>query len=331
MHNCVLYRQTRRNNSMLLNIERDFLCVCTQETSVLVKDNKFNVSFAAVPAVLKFAVLRLYWLLIRAIKFLQLQSWFITPSTMFGQLSKTLTNAASRLWSLRPDRADRMNLPKMTRRLSPKQLSVLPIFWVALLSDGLLRNCENISLPKRSYLRSALKHFAAFCMRERLSLGVTKHGKNVTIRSLSLKKTDSQVCKPAGIQRPNDFIRRVWPSGNSSSAWTKLLSYRPSETTSGHIYSSSWCSALAGVLRCTREKVVGLCSFSQTASGISGSIETFTQEVSERAANTSDFGQLLTAPQGESAAVLLQEQYSFNLDADERFMAKSYRVPVYSC
>ena len=280
MHNCVLYRQTRRNNSMLLNIERDFLCVCTQETSALVKGNKFNVYFDAVPAVLKFAVPKLCWPLIRVTKFLQSPTWFITPNTMFGQLSKILTNAASKPWSPSLDRADRMNLLKMTRHLSPKRLTVLPIFWAALLSDGPLRNCKNISLPKKSYLRLVLKHFAVFCMRKRLSLGVTKHGKNATTQSLSLKKTDSQVCKPARIQRPDDFIRRVRPSGNSTSAWTELLPYRPSETTSGNIYSSSWCSALAGVLRYTRETVVGVYPPSQTTSGIFGSIEAFTKEVS---------------------------------------------------
>jgi hypothetical protein len=76
---------------------------------------------------------------------------------------------------------------------------------------------------------------------------------------------------------------------------------------------------------------VGIYPLSQTTSGISGSIEAFTKEVSERAANTSDFGQFLAASQGESAAVLPQKQYSFNLDANKRFMAKSYRVSVHSC
>jgi hypothetical protein len=76
---------------------------------------------------------------------------------------------------------------------------------------------------------------------------------------------------------------------------------------------------------------VGLCSAPQTASGIPGSIETVKEEVSEKSAYSSDLGQLLAAPQRKDTAVLPQEQYPFDLDADQCFMAQSYRMSVYPC
>ena len=331
MHNCVLYRQTRRNNSMLLPMERDFLCVCTQETSALVKDNKFSEYFAAVPVVSRFAVPKLYWLPIKAIKYRLSQSLFTIRNITFGRLSKILTNMALRPWGQNHDRAGRMNLLKTTRHLLQKQLNALQTCWVALLNVGLWKNLESISSEKKSFLRSALKRFEASCMTKRSSFDGSKHGKNATIRSLSLKKTDSQICKPALIQWPDDLIRRIRPTGDSSSAGTSLLSYGSPEKTSCNVYTPTWCSALAGFLRCAQEKAVGLCSFSQAASGIPRSIKAFKEEVSEKSANPFDPGQLLTPSQGKGIAVLSKEQYSPDLDTDQCFMAESYRMSVYPC
>jgi len=151
------------------------------------------------------------------------------------------------------------------------------------------------------------------------------------IQGLSLKKTNPQVCKQARIQWPHDIIRRIRPVGDSSSAGTNLLPYEPSEKTSCNVYSPAWCSALAGFLRHTQEKAVGLCSASQATSGIPRSIETFKEEVSERPANSSDPGQLLTPPQGKGTALFPEEQYSFDLDTDQCIMAQSYRMPIYPC
>jgi len=48
------------------------------------------------------------------------------------------------------------------------------------------------------------------------------------------------------------------------------------------------------------------------------------------AANSSDIGQFLAAPQGRCEAVLPKEQCAFDLDADERVVAQSDRMPVYA-
>jgi hypothetical protein len=76
---------------------------------------------------------------------------------------------------------------------------------------------------------------------------------------------------------------------------------------------------------------VGLCSASQATSGISGDIETVKKEVFERSTNSLDPGQLFATPQGKGTAVLPEEQYSFDLDADQCIMAQSYRMSVYPC
>jgi len=57
----------------------------------------------------------------------------------------------------------------------------------------------------------------------------------------------------------------------------------------------------------------------------------FKEEVSEKSANSFDPGQFLAAPQTESNAFLPAEQYSYDLDTDERVMAQSDRMPVYAC
>jgi hypothetical protein len=331
MHNCVLYRQTRRKYSMLLSMERNFLCVCMQKTSALAKDSKFNVSFAAVPAVLKFAELKWCLPLIRAIKCLLSPSWFTTLNIMSEPLSKNLTNAALKHWRLRPVRVDQQNLLKTTRLLLPKQPSALQTFWIAHLSVGLWKNFGSILLRKRLYRLSVLKRFALFCMRKKSNFDESKHGKNATIQSLSLKKTDSQICKQTCFKWPNNILRRVRSTGNSPSARTNLLSYRPSEKASCNIYSPSRCSALDGFLRCTQEKVVGLCSASQASSGISRSVKVIKEEVSESSENSSDIGQLLATSQSKGIAILPKEQYTFDLDTNQCIMAQSYRMSIYSC
>ena len=151
------------------------------------------------------------------------------------------------------------------------------------------------------------------------------------IRGLRPKKTNPQVCKQARIQWPDNIFRRVWPSGDTSSTGSNLLPYRPSGTFACHLYASARRSALAGILRCAREKAVGLCSAPQTTSGIPRCIEAFKKEVPQRSANSSDFGQLLPAPEGKGVAVLPQKQYSFDLDADQCIMAQSYRMSIYPC
>ena len=151
------------------------------------------------------------------------------------------------------------------------------------------------------------------------------------IRGLRPKKTNPKVCKQARIQWPDNIFRRVRPSGDTSSTRPNLLPYKPSETFACHLSSHSRCSALAGILRCAREKAVGLCSAPQTTSGIPRCIEVFKKEVPRRSANSSDFGQLLAAPEGKGLAVLPQKQYSFDLDADQCIMAQSYRMSIYPC
>lgn len=150
-------------------------------------------------------------------------------------------------------------------------------------------------------------------------------------RNLSLKKTDSQVYKQTRIKRSNGSLRRIWPNGDSACAGAKLVSYRPSKAAARHVYSASWCSTLAGVLRCAPKEVMGLCSFSQKTSGSAWCIEAVKKKVSEESADSFNSGQFLAAPQAGGVAVLPEEQHSYDMDTDQCFMAESHRMPVYSC
>lgn len=75
---------------------------------------------------------------------------------------------------------------------------------------------------------------------------------------------------------------------------------------------------------------MGLCSCSQEASGGISRIEAAEEKVPQKAANSSDSGQFLAAPQVEGEAFLPTKQYSYDLDTNQCLMAESYRMPVYS-
>ena len=151
------------------------------------------------------------------------------------------------------------------------------------------------------------------------------------IQGLRPKKSNPQICKQAHIQWPDNIFRRIWSSGDTSSTGSSLLPYRSSETFACHLSPPSRCSALAGFLRCASEEAVGLCTQEKTSSGSIECIETSSQQVSERAADSFDTGQFFAAPQVEGIEVLPQEQHSYDLDADQCFMAESYRMSVYTC
>jgi len=327
----VLYRQTRRNDPMLFRMERDFLCVCTPETLALTKASKFSESFVAAQVVSKSDVLRWCSPRTRATRFLRSPNLFTIPNIMFGLLSRISISTALKRFSQNHVRAGRQSSPRTTEPSSPKPPSARLTFSAVRLSDGLLRSFANIWLPKRSFLRSALRRFGLFCTTTRSNSGGRKPGKNATTRSLSLKKTDSQIYKPACVQWSDHLVRRIWSSGDSPSARSGVVPYRSSKETASNVYASSWRSALAGILRRSSEEVVGICSTSQTASGIPRRIEALEKKVPEASKDSFDPRQLLTAPQRQGSRLLSQEQYSLDLDADQRVMAQSYRMSVYSC
>jgi hypothetical protein len=155
--------------------------------------------------------------------------------------------------------------------------------------------------------------------------------KNAMIRGLRPKKSNPQVCKQARIQWADNIFRRVWPSGDTASTGAGPLPHRPPKTFARHLSASSRCSALAGILRCSPEKAVGLCSSSQRTPGGLGGVAVFKEEVSEKTTHSFDIGQYFAAPQTEGSEVLPTEQYSYDLDTDQCFMAQSYRMSVYSC
>jgi hypothetical protein len=59
--------------------------------------------------------------------------------------------------------------------------------------------------------------------------------------------------------------------------------------------------------------------------------EALEEEVSQKPADSSDFGQLFPTPQSQGLTVLPKEQHSFDLDTDQCVMAQSHRMSVYAC
>lgn len=307
------------------------LCVSTYANLKWMKAKGFSESCDAAPIVLKSAGHKWYWLPNKVTKCQPSRNWSIILNIMFVQLSRSLISKALRLWSQSFVRADRQNLLKMTGLLSQRPPSALRTFWAVHSNAGRWKSCVNIWWQKRLFPRSVLKLFAPFCTKEKSGSDAPKRGKSAMIRGLSLKKTNPQVCKQGRIQWPDNIFRRVRPSGDTSSTGTNLLPYRPSETSACHLSSPSRCSALAGILRCSSEKTVGLCSFSQKTSGSPGSVEAFKEKVPEKSTHSFDPGQFLAAPQVESDTVLPTEQHSFDLDTHQCIMAQSYRMSIYTC
>ena len=329
MQNRVLYRQTRRNVSVSLYMERDFLCVCMPVISAVAKVSIFSEFCDAARAVLRYDVPRSCWRPIKDLKYRLLQSWCIIPNIMCGPLSKNSTSMDLRPWSRSLALEDHESLPKTTRPLLPRRRSVRLISWAVHLSDGLWKRCENIFFRRRWFPPLALKLSGRFCMKRRSSFAARRPGKSVTIPSLSRKKSNSTLCKPAGQQWPHHFFRRVWPFGDSTSSRSKLVPQPSSQEAASNLHPNSRCSALAGLLRCAQEEVVGLCPQTQKTSGILGRSETATQKVPSGPENPPDPGQLCTASQGEGATVLLAEEYPSDLDAHQCIMAEPYRVSVH--
>lgn len=307
------------------------LCVSTYASLKWMKVKRYSEFFDAVPVALKSVALRWYWLRNRAIRYQPLQNWFITLSIMFELLSRNLMCTVLRRWSRSLVRAVRQSLLKMTKLLSQKPPNAHRIFWAVRLNDGPWKNCVNTFFRKRFFPRYVLKRFVRFCTKGKSSSGESRRGKNATIRDWRLKKTDPKVCKQTCIQWPDRVIRRIWAVGNPPATRTGLVSQRPPETLARDIYSSSWRSALAGVLRCSSEKAVGLCSQEKTSSGSIECFETASQQISETAADSFNPGQLLAASKAKSATLLSQKQYPPDLDSDKCIMAQSYRMPVYAC
>jgi hypothetical protein len=69
----------------------------------------------------------------------------------------------------------------------------------------------------------------------------------------------------------------------------------------------------------------------QEATGMSGGIEAIESKISEAAEDSFDPGQSLPTPQMKDNPVLSEEQYSFNLDADQCLMTQPHRISVYPC
>ena len=307
------------------------LCVSMYMNSRLMKAKKFSGYCVAVQAASKSAGLKWSWPRNRAIKCRQSQNWSTIPNIMFALSLKNLMNADLKHWNQSLVRVDRRNSPKMIRLSSRRRPNARRTFWAVRSNAGRWKNCVNIWWQKRLLARSASKLFALFCMRKKSGSDVQKPGKNAMIRGLRPKKTNPQICKQARIQWSDDIFRRVWPSGDTSSAGPSLLPHKPSDTFACHLSSASRCSALAGILRCASEEAVGLCTQEKASPGSIECFETASQLLSGRSADSFDTGQFFTASQVEGIAVLPEAQHSYDLDADQCFMAESYRMSVYTC
>jgi len=327
MSNLILYRQTQLNNSVRF-LHGGCLCVCMSGSFGSMKADTCSRSFDEAKTVSKFAGHRLSSPRHRVSKPQESLNDFTFRLGTFVASSSSSTKKALTPLNQGTELADPRNSARSKRALLSRRLCVRRICWADRLDAGLWPSCVNISSRKRLLALSVWRRFGRFCEAVKFGCDAQKRGKNATIRTLGLKKTDSQIREEIGGRWPDSCLRRVRPVGSSPSSRSVLVSQTGSPACD--VYKTLWRAALAGVLRCSRRQTLGIYPQPKTTSRDAGCIETSSQKVSCSAANPSDTGQLFAAPQGRCEAVLPEEQCAFDVDADERVVAQSDRMPVYA-
>lgn len=327
MANLILYRQTQSNN-LVRFLHGGCLCVYTSGSFDSMKADTYSRSFDEAKTASKFAVHRLYSLRHRVSKCQESLNGFTFRSSTFAASSGSSTKKALPPSNQNMESADQKNSVRSKRALLSRRPCVRRTCWENPLDDGLWQSCVNISSRKRLSYPSVWRRFGRFCEAVKSGCDAQKRGRNATIRTFGLKKTDSQIREEIDGRWSDGRLRRVRSVGSSSPGRAVLVPQTGSFACD--IYKTLRRSALAGVLRCSRRQALGIYSQPKTTPGNAGRLETSSQKVSHLAANSPDTGQLFAAPQGRCEAVLPKEQCAFDLDADERVVAQSDRMPVYT-
>lgn len=329
MQTLLLYRVPRVDKDVDFTCG-DSLCAFMSVKSVHRKDASFNVSSAVTASALKSDDRRLFWPRLRAAGSPTLLDASISRHNTSEPLSKTSTPVVLRL-SL-PNTAE--DAPKNSPKSSEVSLSRPPFvrrtFSGDRLDAGRWGNSESSSSIRTSLILSALRQFGGFSSPQKSGCDVQRPGKNATIRSWRLKKSDSPLCESSCRQWPDDFLRRVWPLGDPSSGRPKLAAEQEPKSAACNLHSEAWSSPLAGFLRCSCRQAVGIYPKTEAFSRVFSGAEVDAKVLSKAATDTFDTGQLFSTWHTGCSKVVSPKQCSFDMDTDECVMAQSNRMPVHS-
>lgn len=325
----VLYRVPRVDKDVDFTCG-DSLCAFMSVKLVHRKDASFSVSSAVTATALKSDEGRLFWPRLRAAEFPTLPDGSTSRHNTSEPLSKTSTPVALRL-SL-PNTAE--DAPKNSPKSSEVSL-LRPPFVRQTFSDdrldaGRWENSESSSSTRISLILSALRQFGGLSSLQKSGCDAQRPGRNATIRSWRLKKSDPPLCESACRQRPDDFLRRVWPLGDPSSGRPKLAAEQEPKSAPCNLHSQAWSSPLAGFLRRPCRQAVGIYPQTEAFSRIFGGAEADAETLSAVPTHTLDTGQFFSAWHTGCSKVVLPKQCSFDMDTDECLMAESHRMPVHS-
>ncbi len=329
MQTLLLYRVPRVDKDVDFTCG-DSLCAFTSVKSVHRRDTSFNVSSAVTATALKSDERRLSWPRLRAAGFPTLPDASTSRHNTSEPLSKTSTPVALRL-SL-PNTAE--DAPKNSPKSSEVSLSRPPFVRQTFSGDrldaGRWGNSESSSSTRISLILSALRQFGGFSSPQKSGCDAQRPGKNATIRSWRLKKSDSPLSESACRQWPHDFLRRVWPLGDPSSGRPKLAAEQEPKSAACNLHSEARSSPLAGFLRRPYRQVVGTYPKTEAFSRVFGGAEADAETLSAVPTHTLDPGQFFSAWHSRCSKVVSPKQCSFDMDTDECVMAQSNRMPVHS-
>ena len=308
----------------------DSLCAFTSEKSESPKGDGFNESYVRARTESRFVVPRLFLPLRRDRRCLTLLGVSTSPLRMFGRSSRHSARMALTVWRPSTAAGVRRSSARSSAASSLKRRSVRLTSWDSLSRDGRCPNSATSSSKNESWSRSVSRPFARFSRAQRSSCVAQRPGKSATTPSFDLKKTDPALCEPTCGQRAYDLIRRVWSAGGSTATRAMLASHQQAETAACHLHAETWRASLAGILRHPRRQVVGIHSAQETGDRDSGCVETHAPTISAQATHPPDSGQPLSPWDTRSQAVVSKEQCPPDMDANQRFLVESDRVPIHT-
>jgi hypothetical protein len=305
-------------------------CACMSNPLESLWEGSSSRLSAKMPIASRFVALRLSWLRRRAAKCPTSHEGCTFPKDMSARSSKNSTHRDGTRWFPSTVEADRRSSVKNRSVSLWRRHCVRPTFWAGPFDAGRSRSCGIIFVKSESWTPSAWRRFATFLRGTRFGCNEPRRGKNATIPSFGLKKTDPAVREAAGPQWSDDFLRRVRAVGDTPASRAIVSSGGQAHTLARDVYAKARCATLAGLLRRAFRSAVGVHAAAEAFARSAGRAETNAATVSAQAADSSDPGQLLSARHAAGATVVPEEQHSFDLDADKRLMAQSYRITVHA-
>ena len=306
-------------------------CVFMFATSRSRKVVSFSRSFAKAAIASEFDAPRSCCRLLKASRSPGSRNSSITRNSMSAPSSKNSTSRVLKRWSRNVVRDVHPSLLKTNVASLLRPRCVHRICWGSRLSAGRCPNSESSWYQKKSSSPSASRRSVEFFAIRRYHYNAPKPGKSATTQSYDLKKSNSSVRKPAGSQRSNHRLRRVRPSGNPTSRRPFMADPLQIAPYSRHLSSLPRRKTLAGVLRRTRQRIVGIPARQEAFARIPRCLEANAETIPSLRTDSLDPRQLFSAQEERSGKVVQRQQCAFDLDTDQCLMVKPNRMSLYRC